>query len=225
MSHNDKRSVATDALETLGMVHPSKQYRDAIHLAVEPVVAGEILQAGDHIGYLADGRVGKATDCVLGIVDPFIEGYVTPGQEFWLVVYPRKITSLRHVWSHPAFPETVDVKLVTAFPMPDFAAQDPVLKPFSVPNSATPWKPVDTNEMVEESRAVAWIQKFAANHSLDYEELMESADSYLQYGEYLTKGGDLEGCYVPDEFWDNYQVVKGKKVEENDRGSFFSCSC
>lgn len=38
---SDKRSVATDALETLGTIIDDKQKRDAIHLAVEPVVAGE----------------------------------------------------------------------------------------------------------------------------------------------------------------------------------------
>ena len=41
---SDKRSVATDALETLGTIIDDTQKRDAIHLAVEPVVAGERLQ-------------------------------------------------------------------------------------------------------------------------------------------------------------------------------------
>lgn len=33
----DKRTVATDALETLGMIHLKPEARDAIHLAVDPV--------------------------------------------------------------------------------------------------------------------------------------------------------------------------------------------
>lgn len=43
MSSNtgDKRSVSTDALETLGTIIDDRAGRDAIHLAVEPVHAGE----------------------------------------------------------------------------------------------------------------------------------------------------------------------------------------
>lgn len=104
MASGDKRSVSTDALETLGTIFEDGG-RDAIHLAVEPVVAGETLYPGQHIGTV-DG-VAWATKLVkkVGIVDPFLTEPVRPEQKFWLVVYPRQITSLRHVWSHPDFPE------------------------------------------------------------------------------------------------------------------------
>ena len=101
MSQADKRTVATDALETLGTIITSGG-RDAIHLAVEPVVAGMYLRPGDHIT-LVDGRAIQSNKG-LGIVDPFLDRPVAPGEMFWLVVYPRQITSLRHVWEHPAFP-------------------------------------------------------------------------------------------------------------------------
>src|ERR1700689_2154091 len=101
---SDKRSVSTDALETLGTIIGEGCGRDAIHLAVEPVVAAHLLKPGAHVGLLADGRAG-VVEKPLGIVDPFLGNYVQPGERFWLVVYPRQITSLRHVWSHPAFPE------------------------------------------------------------------------------------------------------------------------
>lgn len=98
----DNRKVATDALETLGSIIDDQAGRDAIHLAVEPVVAGQRLSPGQDVGFLADGTVGDC-DEPLGIVDPFLSSVVRKGQRFWLVVYPRKITSLRHVWSHPGF--------------------------------------------------------------------------------------------------------------------------
>lgn len=103
MTSTDKRSVATDALETLGHCPiPDDSGRDAIHLAVEPVVAGMDLYPGQHVG-LENGRAWASAAKKLGIVDPFLKGRVEPGQRFWLVVYPRQITSLRHVWSHPDF--------------------------------------------------------------------------------------------------------------------------
>lgn len=100
---SDKRKVTTDALETLGTIINETEKRDAIHLAVEPVIATQKLFPGQDVG-LVEGGAGVC-DKPLGIVDPFLKSPVQPGQHFWLVVYPRKINSLRHVWEHPDFPE------------------------------------------------------------------------------------------------------------------------
>jgi hypothetical protein len=95
------RKVSTDALETLGTIIDDTQKRDAIHIAVLPVVAGERLHAGQDIG-VEDGKaLTKAKHH--GIVDPFVKGPIQEGQRFWMLLYPRMVTSLRHVWSHPAF--------------------------------------------------------------------------------------------------------------------------
>lgn len=107
----DKRTVHTDALETLGTIIGSDEARDAIHLAVEPVVAGEALDPGQDVG-LIDGKAYNSLRVrPLGIVDPFLRQPVRSGQRFWLVVYPRTITSLRHVWEHPDFPASPDLKV------------------------------------------------------------------------------------------------------------------
>ena len=97
----DKRSTHTDALATLGTIITDGG-RDAIHLAVEPIEAAHDLMPGEHIGII-NGRASMNTDKKLGIVDPFLPGVVGKGQKFWLIVYPRQITSLRHVWEHPDF--------------------------------------------------------------------------------------------------------------------------
>lgn len=103
----DKRTVTTDALETLGTIISAKEKRDAIHLAVEPVVAAERLHAGVDVGFNAEGKATRAKGTnFVGIVDPFLRDPVQEGERFWLVVYPRQITSLRHVWTHPAFAES-----------------------------------------------------------------------------------------------------------------------
>ncbi len=51
----DKRTPHTDALDTLGSIIGPNEKRDAIHLAVEPVVAGEYLERGALIS-LQDGK-------------------------------------------------------------------------------------------------------------------------------------------------------------------------
>src|SRR5271165_4237601 len=104
---SDKRSVVTDALKTLGTIIDETAARDAIHLAVEPVIAAHRLCPGEDVGFLPDGLVGKRAENLVGIVDPFLKGYVQAGERFWLVVYPRTITSLRHVWEHPGFPDAL----------------------------------------------------------------------------------------------------------------------
>lgn len=98
----DNRTVATDALETLGTIIDEKAGRDAIHLAVEPAIAGETLTPGQHVGFL-DGIAMPSHEPSVGIVDPFLKDVIEEGQRFWLVVYPRQIKSLRHVWTHDAF--------------------------------------------------------------------------------------------------------------------------
>lgn len=83
--------------------------RDAIHIAVAPVIAGEILKPGTHIGFVDKknnvvGGVRKGVKAI-GIVDPFLRDDVNTGQLFYICLYPRTITSLRHLWFHPEFEE------------------------------------------------------------------------------------------------------------------------
>lgn len=197
----DKRKVSTDALETLGTLIGPNERRDAIHIAVEPVIAKEPLRPGDHVSptgcYLNPGD----PDAV-GIVDPFLRYRVRPGERFWLLIYPRQIHSLRHVWTHPAFPDA-----------PEVAGEAPKMG----------------IKFISESEA--WIRNYAAELNLGYERLMSGADEWIesrkdsQWGEYLVDGGTLEGISTRPEFWDHYAKVRGIEVPTKDRENFFSCSC
>lgn len=136
----DKRTVTTDALETLGMLLTKlgRQHRDAIHLAVEPATAGAALRPGEHVGLDTNGlayraRGGNYPIKALGIVDPFITVMLETGDKFWLVVYPRQIKSLRHVWEHPDFPASVP-------------ATDLALEPTTTPDMTEPVPPDDEDD-------------------------------------------------------------------------------
>ena len=198
MSDNQKHKVATDALETLGTIIDETAGRDAIHLAVEPVIAADILHAGDDIG-LVDGKATHYTKNKIGIVDPFLKEPVQPGERFWMVIYPRQITSLRHVWEHPDIP---------------------------VATETTKSSGTTTNDKSHIwSASKRWLRDFASGKGVEYDELMEHAAEYVAYGDYWNEGGRFDGEWVPDEFWLHYQIVTGTTVPERRQGSFFSCSC
>lgn len=220
----DKRSVATDALETLGTAPISEgSGRDAIHLAVEPVIAGETLLAGMHIG-LRDGRAYNSEVLQhVGIVDPFVRAPILTGQKFWLVVYPRQITSLRHVWTHPAFEKA-------AQPEPPPISEEDRKRAEYV-----------TERLLRTSEN--WLRDFCRNNDApDYDVLMKAIKS--ENGEATGYEGedenswsysisiDEESVYVggsnahgtiPPEFWDHVEKVTGKK--QLLRPGYFRCSC
>ncbi|NTJ46848.1 hypothetical protein G6K93_07450 [Agrobacterium rhizogenes] len=189
-------TVATDALATLGTIIDASAGRDAIHLAVEPVVAVEKLFPGQHVGFV-EGGVGTSSKPI-GIVDPFIAGFVAPGQHFWLVVYPRTITSLRHVWEHPAF---------------DVDTSEPAQQVMEVDKKAA---------------SETWLRDFVAMSDCpDYETVIAAAINNDEgwSSEYLHFNGRDAHGEIPPEFWDHIEIVTGQTIRASDRAAYFSCSC
>ncbi len=95
----------------LGRLATADAQRDAVHVAVAPVIASEKLSPGDHVRVKGDGSAALGGDTV-GIVDPFLRAAVKRGQRFFLFLYPGTITSLRHDWAHPAFADAPTVEAV-----------------------------------------------------------------------------------------------------------------
>lgn len=205
---SDDRPVHTDALAVLGSTINDRPDigRDAIHLAVLPIVAGENLYRGTRIGIAKDGlaweEYGNCPDVdikMIGIVDPFLEDDVRPGERFLMVLYPRTITSLRHVWAHPDVPAPEFFQIMDDKRKEERAAMDP-------------------NEL--------WIRDYAQALQLDYDELMDEAGKFLKDGSGSMRGGDnLDGEYTSSEFWVRYSKLTGEDIIEDDPGNFFSCAC
>lgn len=88
----------------LGSLIESTAERDAIHVAIAPVIADEAMLPGEKIGLVAPG-----SDHVVlnpfgqGIVDPFLTRRVQPGERFFMALLPGTVTGMRHHWAHPAF--------------------------------------------------------------------------------------------------------------------------
>ena len=227
MSHADKRTPHTDALETLGHIHQHDEFRDAIHLAVEPVVAGEDLVVGQRITYVNGKAYAlRSGEEAIGIVDPFLSQQVKAGEKFWLVVLPRMIQSLRHVWSHPAFPDEASVEFLKKA---QATVEDDV-----IPELAA---------LTSEESAYNWIREYAASLStseddeyggvVTAEELIETGwgnyedakNNGQTWGDYINKGGLFEGVSVSDEFWEKLGILKGVSIEPEHRNNFFTCAC
>jgi hypothetical protein len=93
----------------IGKIIKDKQQKDAVHMAIAPVIAGRRLSAGQHVGVNAAGMAFSELSPI-GIVDPFLLVTALEGDTFWLFLYPGSITSLRHDWTHPAF---VQAEIIT----------------------------------------------------------------------------------------------------------------
>ncbi len=87
----------------IGKLIEGNAARDAIHIAVAPVVAGEELEPGTHVAFDETGTMVSYRTNRIGIVDPFLKHLVAKGEKFYLFLYPRTVKNLRHEWDHPAF--------------------------------------------------------------------------------------------------------------------------
>jgi hypothetical protein len=93
----------------LGNLITKYEDRDAVHTAIAPVIAGEHLKRGERISITKGIASRKMGNNHVGIVDPFLPFEdVKEGDKFWACLYPNSIVSLRHHWSHPAFPPNED---------------------------------------------------------------------------------------------------------------------
>lgn len=86
----------------IGRLAAADEGRDAVHVAIAPTTAPCELRPGQHVD--ADGNPEGPGVVPVGIVDPFLREPVRPGERFWLLLYPNSVTSLRHDWTHPAYP-------------------------------------------------------------------------------------------------------------------------
>lgn len=90
--------------------------RDAIHIAVVPLIAGvgglwAALRVRLKYGSAEVALPGDYNEDAIGIVDPFLPlgVVVKEGQQFWCFLFPGTITGMRHHWKHPAFEKVATI--------------------------------------------------------------------------------------------------------------------
>lgn len=103
-----------DAIETLGRDYlAGEAKRDAVHVAVAPVVPNEDMQPGTKVVFLKSGdtvnvRKAEKDELPVGVIDPFKLNRAMKGWHCWMLLMPRSIVGLRHEWQHPAFNGTTE---------------------------------------------------------------------------------------------------------------------
>lgn len=202
MTDYEKHSTRTDALETLGTIITPAEKRDAIHLAVFNAKAGQTLFPGTHITLANDEltAVIASGDNGLGIVDPFLVEPVQEGEYFWLVVYPRQINSLRHVWEHPGFPASKETDMVAIAPVSE--------------------KPKNTFSREYASRWLhGWHEQYYPYE--DFDRLMSTVEAFAE-DDAVYFGQDVENHAGP-EFWEMAEIYLGMKIKN--RAEHFICEC
>ena len=198
--------MATD-IPNLGEFAHIDAQRDAIHIAVVPMIAAGELEPGSHVRIL-DGTEDTVTSAydyeseklvgAIGVVDPFLEYRygcgrgIQHGDRVWVLLYPNTITSLRHTWTHPAF-ERAKVLAGTT------------------------------------SESEKWLMSFADRWHMDYSSMIKYArrgngEIIIARGTDLHRPSDLG----TDEhlFWYHLEKVTGENFDSMHRASvIWSCSC
>jgi len=187
----------------LGQLIDQNAGRDAVHVALAPVVAYERLLPGEHIGFvdpLDTTLAGSANSCdkTLGIVDPYLRKAVSKGERFFMCLYPQTTTGLRHVWTHPAFPE-------------------------GPPKVAM----VDDAKTAAVKR-ITEIAEMLGDDFGTYDELMNHVQACIKGGDHFVEYGTehLRDTWygVEDEFWKCFETITGQK-KPIEHVAIFCCSC
>lgn len=87
----------------LGMPPDSLGVKDAIHIAVVSLRAGQLLKPGQNIELNEDGEAIRSRNKKdsFGVVDPFLKNNVMRGESFWGLLSMHEVPNVRHTWDHP----------------------------------------------------------------------------------------------------------------------------
>lgn len=179
--------------------------RDAIHIAVIPLIAGEDIYEGKvklQVGSKDVALRVRADEPAIGIVNPWhpakpgeYYSVVRKGERFYCLLNPGSVTGMRHHFKHPIFDEAPPIQ--------------------------------DESEL--------WLRRFAQHWNFDFDTLIENGikvqNATDPYDYWVTADGvDLHSASELGEdydlFWEHLENYTGEKVDEEKRKFLgWSCSC
>lgn len=185
----------------LGKILKKKGKKDAIHIAVVPLVAGEDLYVGRKIKlkFNTNDIAMDATydeDNAFGIVDPFLDEYcVKKGEKFYGLLFPGTVTGMRHEWQHPKF----------NVPKKELTESEAWIRDF-----CDRWK-LNYDELITQALS-------DGDYNKDYERYVVAQGRDLHTKKELGEDHDL--------FWEHLEKMMSKKFDETHRnGMGWSCTC
>lgn len=188
----------SDHQPQLGKLISAGEQRDAIHIAIAPVVAAVKLEPGSPIGFAEPGNIElvrpKTWADSIGIVDPFLKADVKKGERFFMCMHPRSTTgAIRHSWEHPAFIGAEAARKLMG---------------------------------CEESEN--FIRDWCDENGESYKNVMDAADEFQGTPDGSWNKGNAQVCNntgaeLPDNFWDHWEKVTGRVATH--RGTYFPCAC
>lgn len=174
--------------------------KDAIHIAVATVEAGEDLSPGDWVGFQDKEGICFKDAKWIGIVNPFSNGPVKKGSSFQIYLKPNSVTSLTHNWVHPLFGQSAETKAIAENWLKYVMDYDDVF-----------------GDQEEEYNNFKWITEAFKKGELDY------------FSASGTKFPDLYNDNKDGfrkKFWDNMEIYCGVMATEKQReNEYFGCSC
>ena len=197
-----------DTLKLIGKVLPPGIHadRDAIHVAVLPVISDEeYICAGMRLNFKYGSRTNvvrakgrEYDDPGVGIADPFLIEEVKLGQRFFMFMKPGSVTGMRHHWNHAG----VD----TVFP--EESESEKWMRTF-----AQKWN-FNYEELIQEASA----SDQRGEGGYDYNHYIVAMGRDLHSASELGEDHDL--------FWRHLEVLTGKKFNDKHQRNFgWSCSC
>lgn len=195
--------------DLIGKLLSNDPGRDAIHIAVAPVVcADRSIKPGARIGFAEIGNCERVSSRgePIGIADPFLEQPVTTGERFFMFLFPNTITTLRHEWIHPAFASVV-------------SGRDRIAEA-----RAEIQQIADAMGGDGDDDDPSWYGPF---RPMTYERLMGAAKEWIDAEEYCVEHGgqSWQEGFPFQRFWPLYSIVTGEAVPSSRNRNFFSCSC
>lgn len=188
----------------IGLIHDKDLPKDAIHIAVAQVIAGEDdLENGDPLNWKdgIEGVVYRDLDAI-GIVDPFLTSSLNKGDKFYMFLMPNSVTSLTHQWTHPAFNRDGQKE------------------------AADKWLKKHSQAYFNDAEDDAFADWEGTNYDRFISEFKAGTVGFYAYGDDFSDHYNQDIGGFRKKFWDNLEIVTGVMATKEQRAQeYFTCSC